>query len=208
MSPDTRLSLLVRVRDLADGESWREFHSIYQPLIFRYLRSLNLTEDDANDLTQEVFCRLLKVLPGFDLDQRRGRFRTFLWKLTYSTLVDRARRRKARNRAEDEWVRRFSESDETEGRRLEEEWVRLHRRRILEVVLPRSQAAVSPMAWACFEQRLLRGRPVAAVAAELGTTDGVVYVYASRVLKEVRRRCAELEERLDHGSDFDLPGRV
>src|SRR5436190_1008328 len=51
---DTRLSLLGRVRDLADGESWREFHAIYQPLICGYLRGLGLKEPDAHDLTQEV----------------------------------------------------------------------------------------------------------------------------------------------------------
>src|SRR5438105_695845 len=50
---DTRLSLLMRVRDLADGVSWREFHAIYHPLICGYLRSLGLKEHDANDLTQE-----------------------------------------------------------------------------------------------------------------------------------------------------------
>src|SRR4051794_8183027 len=110
---ETRLSLLVRVRDLADGESWREFHAIYHPLIFGYLRSLGLNDQDANDLTQEVFCRLLAILPGFELDRTRGRFRTYLWKLTYATLVDGARRKKVRNRAEDAWVGRFREADES-----------------------------------------------------------------------------------------------
>src|SRR4051794_41027871 len=121
---ETRLSLLVRGRDLTDGESWRQFHAVYQPLIFGYLRSLGINEQDANDLTQEVFCRLLAILPGFELDRKRGRFRTFLWKLTYATLVDGARRKKVRNRAEDAWVRQFRDIDESEGRRLEEEWVR------------------------------------------------------------------------------------
>src|SRR5271170_6324143 len=66
---ETRLSLLVRVRNLADGESWREFHAIYRPLIFGYLRTLGLGEHDAQDLTQEVFCRLLALLPTFELDR-------------------------------------------------------------------------------------------------------------------------------------------
>jgi RNA polymerase sigma-70 factor (ECF subfamily) len=201
----TRLSLLVRVRDIADGASWREFHAIYQPLIFSYLRGLGLQEHDAKDLTQEVFCRLLAILPTFELDQKRGRFRTYLWRLTYTTLVDRARRRKARDRAEEEWVRRFRAADEAESRTLEEDWIRRHRKRILEVVLPRVKATVSPRAWACFEQRLLQGRPVASVAAELGIKTNVVYVYASRVLKEVRCRCAEIEEELGDGPDLDLP---
>jgi RNA polymerase sigma-70 factor (ECF subfamily) len=201
----TRLSLLVRVRDRADGASWREFTAIYQPLIFGYLRGLGLKEHDAHDLTQEVFCRLLVILPTFELDRKRGRFRTYLWRLTYNTLIDRARRRKVRDRAEDEWVRRFRAADESESRKLEDEWIRRHRRRILEVVLPRVRARVSPTSWACFERRLVQGRSAPEVAAELGIKANVVYVYASRVLKEVRRGCAEIEEELGDGSDPDLP---
>ena len=201
---ETRLSLLARVRNPHDGRSWSEFHAIYRPLIFGYLRSLGLKEHDANDLTQEVFCRLLAILPTFELDQGRGRFRTYLWKLTYTTLVDRARRRKVRDRAEDEWVRRFSEADESASRKLEEAWTLHHRKRILEVVLPRVRSRVSSKAWACFEGRLVHRRPAAEIGATLNITTNVVYVYASRVLKEVRRRCAEIEEELGDGCDLDL----
>jgi RNA polymerase sigma factor (sigma-70 family) len=201
---DTRLSLLARVRDPGDGPSWDEFHAIYQPLIFGYLRSLGLKEHDANDVSQEVFRRLLAILPTFVLDPKRGRFRTYLWKLTYTTLIDGARRRKVRDRAEEEWVRHFKEADESGSRELEGLFTLLHRKRILEVVLPRVRATVSKKAWACFDGRLVGRRPAAEIAAGLGITANAVYVYASRVLQEVRRRCAEIEEELGDGCDLDL----
>jgi RNA polymerase sigma-70 factor (ECF subfamily) len=200
----TRLSLLSRVRDPNDGASWREFYAIYQPLIFGYLRGLGLKEHDADELTGEVFWRLLAILPTFRLDRKRGRFRAYLWRLTYSALVDRARRRDVRDRAEEEWVRRFRAANESESQKERAIWLRRHRKRILEVVLPRVRAKVSPTAWACFEQRLLQGRPAAEVAAVVGIKANVVYVYASRVLKEVRRGCAAIEEELGDGSDPDL----
>jgi RNA polymerase sigma-70 factor, ECF subfamily len=199
---DTRVSLLERVRNFRDGRSWDEFYAIYRPLIFGYLRGLGLKEHDANDLTQDVFCRLTGILPKFELDRGRGRFRTYLWKLTYSTLVDRARRRTVRDRAVEEWVRRFSEADESESRKLEEAWTIQHRKRILEVVLPRVRETTSPRAWACFEARLVHRRPAAEAAAKLGISANAVYVYASRVLQDVRRRCAEIEGEL--GDDCDL----
>jgi len=204
----TRITLLERVRNLRDGRSWGEFHAIYRPLIFGYLRGLGLKEYDADDLTQEVFRRLMAILPAFELDQRRGRFRTYLWKLTYTTLVDRARRRKVRDRAEEEWVREFSEADESESRKLEELFLVEHRRRILKVVLPRARARVSPRAWACFEGRLVHRRPAAEIAAELGIKPNAVYVYASRVLQDVRRRCAEIEGETSDGCDLDLSRRA
>jgi RNA polymerase sigma-70 factor (ECF subfamily) len=201
---ETRLSLLARVRNLGDRRSWGEFDAIYRPLIFGYLRSMGLKEHDATDRTQEVFTRLMKILRKFQLDRRRARFRTYLWKLTYNTLVDEARRRKVRDRAEEEWVRRISEADESESRRLEEAWIMQHRKRILEVVLPRVRETVSPTAWACFEGRLVHRRPAAEIAAKLGITANAVFVYASRVLQEVRRRCAEIEGELGDDDDRDL----
>jgi DNA-directed RNA polymerase specialized sigma24 family protein len=118
--------------------------------------------------------------------------------------VDRARRRAARNRAEEEWVRRFSEADRS--RRRELAWIFLgeHRRRILEVALPQARARMSAMVWACFDGRLVQGRTAAEIAARLGIKPQAVYVYASRGLVEVRRRCAEIEGEFGDDDDFDL----
>jgi RNA polymerase sigma-70 factor (ECF subfamily) len=200
---ETRLSLLKRVRDLADGESWREFYAIYQPLIFSYLRGLGLKAQDADEVTQEVFRRLVEALPTFELDRTRGRFRTYLWKLTHNTLIDVMRRKTVRDKAEKEWIRRFCKLNESESQKLEKIFMDQHRERILKVVLPQVQATVSPTSWACFEGRMLRDLPAAAVAAELGISDKVVYVYAWRVLQEVRCRCAEHEEDLGDDSVAD-----
>jgi RNA polymerase sigma-70 factor (ECF subfamily) len=204
MADHTRVSLLMRVCNLRDDRSWGEFHAIYRPLIFGYLRGLNIKEHDADDLTAEVFWRLMKFLPRFTLNRQKARFRTYLWKLTYNTLVDRARRKKVRDRAEEEWVRRFSEADEAESRKLAGPFLQRHRERILEVALPQVRATVSPMAWACFEGRLVHRRPAAEIAGELGTTANCVFVHASRVLKEVRRRCAEIEGEPGDDRDDDL----
>jgi DNA-directed RNA polymerase specialized sigma24 family protein len=109
---ETRVSLLMRVCDLRDHRSRSEFHAVYRPLIFGNLRCLNIKEHDANDLTQEDLGRLMRSLPRLPLDRPKVRFRTYLWKLTYNTLVDRERRRNVQDRAEEEWVRRFREASE------------------------------------------------------------------------------------------------
>jgi RNA polymerase sigma-70 factor (ECF subfamily) len=201
MSRTTRVSLIMRVCNLRDGQSWSEFHAIYRPLIFSYLRGLNIKEHDANDLTQQVFWRLMRFLPRFTLNRQKARFRTYLWKLTFHTLVDGARRRKVRDRAEGEWVRRFCEVQESESDELEVEFLKRHRQRILEIALPRARENVSPTAWICFEGRLMHRRSAAEIAAELETTANCVFVHASRVLKEIRRLCAEIEGEL--GDDWD-----
>jgi RNA polymerase sigma factor (sigma-70 family) len=192
----TNVALIAKVRDRSDVESWRQFYQFYQPLLARYMRRLGLDDHTANDVIQDVFVRLLQALPTFQLDSERGRFRAYLWRLTYSALVDQARRVKARRQAEEHWVKRFQRDDEAESRKLHEELNEINQQQILEIAMPRVRALMSSRAWKCFEERCLRDRPGAVIAAEMGMTDKAVFVYASRVLKAVRVQCTALAEEL------------
>jgi RNA polymerase sigma factor (sigma-70 family) len=193
----TSLSLIASVRDPSDTESWRKFYQFYAPLLTRYLKRLGLEENFANDLSQDVFVRLLQGLPSFKFDSKRGRFRSYLWKLTYSALVDQARRVKAQRQAEEQWVKRFHEASEAESRKVQDELNEINQQQILKRVLPRVRSSTSQLAWTCFEERLLKDRSGAAIATELGISAEAVYVYASRVMKLVRQQCALVAEELD-----------
>ena len=85
--------------------------------------------------------------------------------------------------------------------KMAEEWVKLHRTKILHHALETVRSRTSPRIWACFEQRLLRDRPGAEIAGELGLEPSTVFVNASRVLKQVRAVCQEFDE--DLSDDFD-----
>ena len=50
--PDTRHSLLVRLRDTADQAAWQQFAELYEPAILRLARRQGLQHADAADLTQ------------------------------------------------------------------------------------------------------------------------------------------------------------
>ena len=52
--PETRDSLLVRMRDPRDGQAWAEFVQIYEPVVYRLARGQGLQDADARDLTQQV----------------------------------------------------------------------------------------------------------------------------------------------------------
>jgi RNA polymerase sigma-70 factor (ECF subfamily) len=194
---DTRITLLRRTRDLGDAQSWDEFHAIYRPLIFAYLRSWGIKEHDANDLSQVVFSWLVAILPGFELDRSRGRFRTYLWTLARNAWISELRGKKVRDGAEEEWKLRVRQADEFQSRRLDELANLERRRNTLEAVLPRVLANTSETARKCFEGRVVLRRPAAEIAIELGISSNCVFVHASRVLKEVRRLCAEIEGAQD-----------
>jgi RNA polymerase sigma factor (sigma-70 family) len=99
----TRVSLIQRVRNIADEEAWAQFFSIYRPLMIAYVRKRGVLEDDAADVVQDVFTRLVPALANFEFDAQRGRFRTWLWRVVHNALADWGRYRATRERAERGW---------------------------------------------------------------------------------------------------------
>jgi RNA polymerase sigma-70 factor (ECF subfamily) len=186
------------VRDPADAESWSEFVSLYEPLLMSYVRKKRLAEDDARDVVQEIFRTLFQALPKFQLDHGRGRFRTWLWRVTYNAIVDFARRRRRREAAEDEARNEAQLAVAPEEIEPDAEWRLAHRHRILDYVLEqvRSKYGAESKTWRSFELHIRQGRPSADVAAELGLSKNAVYVNASRVLALVRELCADYAEDL------------
>ena len=139
----TRSTLLRRIRDPADAKAWGEFVALYEPLLTAYVRHRGLGEEDIRDVVQDVFARLVKSLQEFELDRQRGRFRTWLWQVCQSALVDWARRRRRQARAEDAWLNRLSEPRPAGEGDSDDEWERLHRRRVLSFALETGPGAVS-----------------------------------------------------------------
>ena len=199
----TNTSLIRRVRNRDDERSWAEFVAVYQPLPHSYVRGRGVAEVDVGDLVQDVFIALLRALPKFKLDHRKGRFRTWLWQVTMNAVADHQRRRRAQERARTASRNRlsptFDGTDEADA-----EWVDAHRRRVLEVCMAAVRADTAPRTWHCFEERVLKGRPAAVVAEEVGITANSVCVNAGRVLDKIRARCADYLEEFDD-EDRRLP---
>src|SRR5438093_13459028 len=103
----TRRSLLSRVKDLGDQESWRDFFDTYRRLIFSVAVKAGLTEEEAQDVVQETVVSLAKTMPGFKYDPAVCSFKTWLQHLTRKRIVDQLRKRQPVS------VSRKNPSDET-----------------------------------------------------------------------------------------------
>src|SRR6185503_10319182 len=85
-APITRPSLLLRVRDVNDSDAWREFVRLYTPLVFVHCARHGLQEADAADVAQEVMRVAAEVMPEFQYDAQRGKFRGWLLQTTRNRL--------------------------------------------------------------------------------------------------------------------------
>ena len=84
----THPSLLVRIRNADDDQSWCEFVEIYSPLIYGFARKRGLQDADAVDLTQEVLRIVARSIGRLEYDRRRGSFRGWLFTIVRNELSD------------------------------------------------------------------------------------------------------------------------
>ena len=77
-----------------DPNALDDFARRYRPPVLAHVRSRGFAGQDADDLCQEVFLRVIQGGVLAKADRNRGRFRSLLRAVTTRTLQDRLRRRR------------------------------------------------------------------------------------------------------------------
>src|SRR5271154_4154606 len=89
----TRQSLLSRLKDWNDQESWRAFFDAYWRLIYNAAIKAGLTDAEAQDAVQETLISVMKSMPDFHYDAKKGSFKGWLLSLTKWRISDQFRKR-------------------------------------------------------------------------------------------------------------------
>src|SRR5262245_30056173 len=88
----TRQSLLRKLKDLADDQSWREFFETYSDLIYAMARKKGLSAAEADEVVQETVIVVARKMVTFDY-RTDGSFKAWLMKLANWRIIDQFRRR-------------------------------------------------------------------------------------------------------------------
>lgn len=180
--PQTRASLLVRLRDPHDEAAWKEFVALYTPLVYGYARKQGLQDADAADLGQEVLATVAGALGRFEYDPERGSFRNWLFTLVRRKLLNwRATQRNKPHGSGDTAIQEFLEQcPAPDG--AEQEWEREWQQRLFAWACEQVRQDVSGPTWQAFWRTAVAGQPTTQVSAELSMTATAVYLARRRVL--------------------------
>lgn len=97
----TRWSLIRRLKDWDDQESWREFFDIYWMLIYGTARKAGLSHADAEDVVQNTVMEVSKRLKNgsFKMGGEHGSFKAWLLQQTRWRIADKFRKRPPEEKA-------------------------------------------------------------------------------------------------------------
>lgn len=186
--PDTRHSLLLRVRDANDADAWEKFTDIYRPVILRLARVKGLQSADAEDLAQTVLFAVSRAVERWEPDPSRGRFRTWLRTIANNAVLNALTRGNRDKAAADESIDLLLEQCPDE-RALDSQLLEVeYQREIFLRAARQIRSEFSEETWNSFWLTAVEGIDVEAAARELGRTRGSVYASRSRVMKRLKQQ--------------------
>ncbi len=217
----TRWSLIAAAAGLTaeTRTALAELCELYWPPVYAFVRRTGRSTDDARDLTQSFFARILEHNDLTRFDPRRGRFRSWLLGTLKHFLSNDARRERAQKRGGDAVVLSI-EALEAEGRHEHEHGhadlltpERIYERRwaltVLERVLGKlEQEHAKEDRHARFERLkgfLIGDEPAYEdLAGELGEEAATLRVQVHRLRRRYRDLLrAEIAETVDQSADVD-----
>jgi RNA polymerase sigma-70 factor (ECF subfamily) len=192
--PETRASLLVRLKDRADQAAWYEFAEVYRPVIVRLAGRKGMQAADAEDLAQQVLAAVAKAIDRWQEDPRRARFRTWLHRVANNLILNALARGKPDRGSGDtgllQWLAQQPAYDGPNSDLLRLEW----RREAFRWAATQIRDEFQPDNWEAFWRTAIEGEAVDDVAERLGKSRASVHSARSRIMRRLKEKVNELSD--------------
>jgi RNA polymerase sigma-70 factor (ECF subfamily) len=204
----TRRSLISRIKDWGDRDSWQQFYDTYSGLIFGAALSAGLNREEAEEVLQETVLTVAKKLraetghePAFKYNPEMGSFKGWLLNTTRWKITDQFRKRGA-------LIRRAARRDTRTNRTptvaqipdpnndFEIKFDQDYRLTIQEAALERVKRSVKAKHYQVYDLYVLKQWPASKVASFLGLNAGQVFVAKHRVMALMKKEVQRLQKEV------------
>jgi RNA polymerase sigma factor (sigma-70 family) len=197
----TRYTLLSRLEDRGDQDSWRDFFNTYWWLIYSVAIKSGLTEAEAQDVVQETVISVARDIHKFKRDRTLGSFKGWLRNITRWRIADQFRKRTCALRTDDtktgEDLPRpdVEEIPDLAGEAAESVWNGEWQANLLKAALETIKRSVREEHYQIFDLYVLQQWPAQKAARALGVNVGLVYLVKYRISALLKREVRRLEKQ-------------
>lgn len=198
----TRQSLLSRLKDWDDQDSWRDFFNTYWRLIYGAAVRAGLSEAEAQEVVQETVITVAKKMQGFKYEPASGSFKGWLLTITRWRIADQFRKRTPLCDADPIEVEQSDRTaaiervaDPASGQweaHWDEEWTR----NISQVASERVKDRVAPELYQIFDCLMTKRWSPRKVAQQLRVRLAQVYYAKYKVGTLIRKEVRRLEKQM------------
>ena len=198
----TRHSLILRLKNWQDQESWQDFFDTYWKLIYGVARKAGLSDTEAQDVVQETVMTVAKKIGAFQVGAARGSFKSWLLTTTRWRIADQFRKRaphlESSHRPTDETARTsdIERVPDQASLDLEEAWEHEWEQNLFDAALKRVKCAVNAATYQMFQLHVLKEWPAAKVAETVGARLQQVYFAKYKVSRLIKKELKRLKKEL------------
>jgi RNA polymerase sigma factor (sigma-70 family) len=199
----TRDSLLSRLKNRDDNESWQDFFNTYWKLVYSVAIKAGLSEDEAEEAVQETVITVARRIPEFKYDPSKCAFKTWLLNLTRWRIIDQIRKRKPHHAvlkphrsdgtARTPTVERIADPA---GLDLDKVWEKEWEQHVMMAAIAKVKRRVSPEQYQLFDLCVYKQWPVKRIAKQLGVSRGSVYLARHRITRMLKEEVKAMEKNL------------
>jgi RNA polymerase sigma-70 factor (ECF subfamily) len=194
--PPTRRSLLGRLKNWHDQDSWQEFSKIYHRLILDTAIKAGLTPVEAQEVVQETLLSVAKKIAGFNYDANAGSFRNWLLQITKRRIVDQFRKRRPQTQSTPETASRIEEIPDPGGQSFETLWNEEWHVALLDMARAFVKRKVGAKQYRMFELYVLQQQPMRMVTRTLRVNPAQVYMAKYRITQLLKREMKQLRKEM------------
>lgn len=188
--PETRASLLVKLRDHQNSSAWQDFTDLYTPVIRKTALRMGLQVADVENVVQEVLLAVSQSIDQWLDNPQRGSFRGWLSRIAKNKTLDLLTRKATRpeNGISREW-----DAIPAAIPSLSSCWDQEYRWELFVQAAKHVREAVAEATWQAFWLSTIENQPAGDVARQLGVRQGTVYLSRCRVLDRIRKLVKQWE---------------
>jgi len=189
----TTTQVLEDLKKSNDSLAWTSFRDHFYPVIFKFARTLGLSETDAEDAAQETMLAFLKAFQDDKYNRGKGHLSHWLFGVARRVILDCRKRLPREHLVVDNTTGASFLDTLVDENAVQHTWDTEWQRMVLERCLQQAHRELDQKVFRAFELYALAQKPVEEVCQTLGISRNAVYIAKSRVLSRLRQLQQEFE---------------